>query len=686
MSRLDTFLRTYLFPRRLGEMIAGSEEQVILLTWAGTLGAMGAVAACGLRALADAILPFLWGAGGDISRQVALAPTWMRLVIPAAGGVIAGLILVYGVKITRAASGWGILEAVVLRDGMLNFRPALVKTLSSLVTITTGGSVGREGPMVLISSTLASKAGQWLKLPTRHLRILTASGVASGMAAAYNAPIGAAFFAMEIILGNFAMEVFAPLVFASVIATLVSRGLYGAEPIFHVPSFEMVSIWEVGFYLLLGLAGGLLASAFLGALRFFSRCFQTIRLSRPLAMGLTGGVLGVVILWHPEICGNGRVLTDALLGSSYGWRLAATLLVLKLLLTTMTVGSGAVGGVFTPSLFVGGAMGYGFGTLVHFLAPAYSAQAPAYALVGMGCLLAGTAQAPIMATLMIFEMSLNYSIVLPLMLSCAAASLVARAVSPRSVYTEALRRKGAPVTTPEAQVMTSLTVRDIMRSDYETVPPDCPLPKVLDSFIKGRRNHLYVVDRDGRFLGALGLHDLKETLKDAEEVSFVIALDLMRPSFEMTVPGERLDQVMERFWAQDCERIPVVADLESRRLVGTVSKRDILGVYTLEVLHRKSLMTHFKPADRREGEESTFVELPARYRVDGIEVGESLAGQTVAEARLRDRFGVMVLMICRKDRAGKEMRMVPEPTTRFLRGDRLVVFGPAEGLEALRTR
>jgi CIC family chloride channel protein len=327
-------------------------------------------------------------------------------------------------------------------------------------------------------------------------------------------------------------------------------------------------------------------------------------------------------------------------------------------------------------------MGFGVGTLVHYVAPAAAVDPAAYALVGMGAMLAGTTHAPIMAILMIFELSLNYGLLLPLMLACAAASLLAHALSPDSIYTEALKRKGGSLDNPEAKVMTSLKVRDIMRREFESVAPHTPLPQVLDRFLEGRHNHLYVMDDDRRFLGAIGLHDLKEALQEREEISFIIAHDLMRPTFEMTTPGEELARVMERLWAQDCERIPVVADGESRRLLGTVSKRDILGVYTLEVMQRRTLVTKFRGGEGPDA--SAYVELPRDHHVDGVRVGKALAGSTLAESRLREQFGVTVLMIRRRLADGAESRLAPSPATRLEAGDGLVVFGPREGIAGLK--
>lgn len=685
-DRARALLRRRIWSRRGSGPWSRSESrpgpQVGLLVAAGAVGVMAALVEELLLSMSVHLGELFWGGEGTVPGLIAQAPAVMRLLLPAAGGVVAGLVLVYGIRVTRAAPGWGLLEAVVLRDGVLKFRPALIRSLSSLLTIATGGPVGREGPIVLMASTLASKLGQWLHMPTRNLRVLTAAGVASGMAAAYNAPVASSLFAMEIILGTFAMEVFAPLVCASVAAIMVNHMLHGSQPVFSVPDLQMVSSWELGVYLLVGLGGGLLSVFFLNSLRFTASSFQRLRLGRPLSMGLVGLLLGVVFLYYPQISGGGRGLTNSLLNADYAWRLAGILLLLKLLMSGLTVGAGAVGGLFTPSLFIGGAMGFGVGTLVQHVAPGAAADPAAYALVGMGAMLAGTTHAPIMAILMIFELSLNYSLLLPLMLACATASLLAHTLSPDSIYTAALKHKGASLDNPEAKVMTSLKVRDIMRREFESVAPHTPLPQILDKFLEGRHNHIYVADADQRFLGAIGLHDLKEALQEREEISFIIAHDLMRPAFEVTTPGEELARVMERLWAQDCERIPVVADGESRRLVGTVSKRDILGVYTLEVMQRRTLVTKFRGAEGPDA--AAYVELPRDYHVDGVQVGKALAGCTLAESRLREKFGVTVLMIRRRLADGGESRLAPTPATRLEAGDGLVVFGPREGITGLK--
>jgi len=358
------------------------------------------------------------------------------------------------------------------------------------------------------------------------------------------------------------------------------------------------------------------------------------------------------------------------------------LMVLRLVLTSAMVGSGAVGGVFTPTLFLGAVLGEAFGILAHKATPALASNPKGYAVVGMGALLAGTTHAPLTAVVMIFEMTLEYNIVLPLLVASAAASLIAREISQESVYTEALRRKRGAASREEA-VMRTLTVRDVMRSDQVTVPADLPLPEVLDRLISARRNHLYVVDATGCFEGVIGLHDVNSALKERDSPSSLIAGDIANVNFATTVPGEHLDEVLERFWAEEAERLPVLENRRSRRLVGTVSQRDILGIYSLEVLHRRSLFTRFQPEGNGDNA-PTYVELPADHLVEEVPVPSDFIGLTVADSHVRERYGVTVLLVQRMAAAGKENRLIPEGNTRFEAQDRLTVFGLREKVETLR--
>jgi CIC family chloride channel protein len=641
-------------------------EPAALLVRALAVGLLSGGTGLLLRWAATEAPHLLWP-GSDLVQGVALASPGARLVIPAVGGLLAGLVLALGLRWTGGARGWDILEAVVLRNGILPLRSALVRAASSIVTQASAGAVGREGPIVLVAAATASSLGQRLGVPARERRVLVGCGIAAGLACAYNTPVGAALFTMEIIFGSFSLEAFAPLAVSSAVATLLTWAAFGHDPVFRVPALALSAPWEIGLFAALGALGGATAAVFLLALRASASLYRRLPLARPVAMATAGLVLGVVTLRYPEIVGNGREAIAALFGRPWGAEHVLALLALRLVVTPLAVGSGTVGGVFTPTLFIGAMLGHAFGAGVRTFLPGLGAEPGAYALAGMGFLLAGTTHAPLTAVVMVFEMTLDYGIVVPLLLGSAVASLVATRLSANSVYTEALQRKAGE---PEGGgVIDVLRVADLAREEQVTVPPDLPLPRLLDAFVASRRNHLYVVDAEGRFVGAANLYDVSEALRSAESPGAMVARDVLLPRFEATVPEESLPRVLERFAAQECERLPVLADTESRHLVGTISKRDILSVYSLELLQSAG-------GRRRPGP----VEPAVHSLVDEVPLPRDLDGRTFGESRFRERFGLALLLV----RRGSAGLLLPDAALRFASGDRLVVFGPSSRVSALR--
>ncbi|HSD29900.1 MAG TPA: chloride channel protein [Vicinamibacteria bacterium] len=640
-------------------------EAAGLLVRALAVGLLGGAAALVLRFAATEAPRVVWAAP-DMVQGVAQAPPLARALVPAVGGLLAGLVLALGARWAGAASGWDILEAVVLRNGVLPLRSALVRAASSVLTQASAGAVGREGPIVLVAAATASGVGGHLGVATRERRLLVACGIAAGLACAYNTPLGAALFAMEIILGTVSLEAFAPLALSSATATLLTWAAFGRDPVFRVPAATLSSPWEVALCAVLGVLGGVVAALFLLALRASASLYSRAGLPRPLAMATAGLVLGLVTLRFPEIVGNGREAVAALFVRPWGIEHVLALLALRLVVTPLAVGSGTVGGVFTPTLFLGAMLGHAFGAGTSALAPGLGANPAAFALAGMGALLAGTTHAPLTAVVMVFEMTLDYEVVVPLLLASAVASLVASRFSANSVYTEALKRKAGGEEVPGA--LDVLRVADLVRPDQVTIPPDLPLARVLDAFVSARRNHLYVVDEKSSFLGAVNLHDVTDALR-AGDPGTLIARDLARPRFEVTVPEEGLPRVLDRFAVQECERLPVLADLESRRLVGTISKRDILSVYSLELMQRSAGRWPPRP-----------IGSPIETLVDEVPLPPGLEGRTFAEARFRDTHGLALLLV----RRGAAGLLLPDAGLRFAPGDRLVVFGPRDRVAALK--
>jgi CIC family chloride channel protein len=548
----------------------------------------------------------------DIVEIAKMMDPWERVVTCVAGSLVAGLILYLGLRIVGRQGTSNLLEVVVAGDGRLPLRTALIKFLSSLVTINTGGSIGREGGIVQLSATLASKWGQFAKWPPYRLRMLVGCGAASGIAAAYNAPISGAVFAALIVLGNFSMNLFAPVVCASVVAATVSRTFFGIDPWYKVPAFEFTKMTQLPWFILLGIAAGVMGAVFLKLLHSSEDLFAKIRAPVYVRLTIGGLIVGIIAVWFPEVWGNGYEVTKWLLQdptelvpdtSSHEnihvvLLFLACLLLAKLVATLVTVGSGAVGGVFTPTLFMGAGLGAWFGTTLHYLKAGNDLPVAAFTVVGMGSMLAATTRSPLLAIIMIFEISLDYSIMLPLMLACVVSIVVASRFVAESVYTEPLRRKGLAVSEETATLGATLerTVGDITRPPVPPVRENATLAEIAARFLTSSNNFLPVVDAKQRLVGLVALHDLKEYLNAGEELSAVIAYDVMRPPATCVTPNQRLLEVLPVVLASEQRNIPVVNSLKENRLIGAITRSEVLNLFS------EAIASSSTPGARESGE------------------------------------------------------------------------------------
>ena len=539
--------------------------------WAAAVGLLGALSSVAFREALHHLQLALLHFDGPLESAASALPWWGRLLIPTIGGLLAGFILFFGQRWSKTTRSLDFMEVIVLGNGIMRVRDTLVKSISSLVTISSGGSIGREGSMVQLSSMLASLLGRSTRISSARLRLLVACGAAAGIACAYNAPLTGAFFVAEIVLGTIAMESFLPLVVTSVVATVVSRQFLGSAPVYHMPNFGVVPNWELLAHALLGVLAGLVAPLFLHCLQGGARIFRRLRLPVYFQLGLGGLVVGIISILTPDVWGNGYGVVERILNSPLTWTALGTIFVLKVLATVATTGSGAVGGVFTPTLFCGAALGamYGKGLLTLF--PDSGIAPGSFAVVGMGCFLAATTRAPIMSILIIFEMTLDYATVMPLMLACVSAFYISRAIDPESVYSRQLhgRKAGEPP-------LFLLHVRDLMKKNPLCVPETADFEKVAAALASHTYKHLYVTDVAGRFLGSIALQDLKPFLQEKDLPSVVIALDLLHEDIPVLTSEASLKESLEIFTRHDGERLPVIDNAHDRRLVGALAKTDVL--------------------------------------------------------------------------------------------------------------
>ena len=655
---------------------------LLLAAVVGVAGALGAVV---FRFLTVQLTRLLMDAEDVVSGAESL-PVAVRVFLPAAGGFVGGLLARWLVTEKGATGISQMIEAVSLARRTVRVRPAVGRVASSIVVIASGGSEGREGPIINIGAALASWLSRRLKVSPERVRILTACGMAAGVAGAYNTPIAATLFVLEVVVGSFSMRLFGPAVVSAVTSTVVVRFLLGDEPVYRVAPFRLESVIEFIPFALIGLLAGPASALLMRALKQGKKLFASLELPLPLTMAIGGAVVGTLGIFLPEVWGNGFEATNRILRGNPTLLLLALLFVGKIVATSATIGSGGVGGVFTPTLLVGAAVGGIVAKAVHAAQgglPVLEAPVGGYALLGMGGLLAGLTRAPLLAIMMIFELTQNTAVLVPMMVVSVLAVLSSRFFEKESIYVQALRSAGIVwEETPEATMLSSLKVSDIMREDVKLIPRTLPLAAIIKTFLSTRTPYLYVGDEKGNLLGVVDLHDIKETFPDKGLGSLVIAEDITT-EIPCVTPEESLTSVNEKLWFRDLGHLPVVESGESRRFLGIVTRRDLLGAIDREVLQRNRLVARVRTVSEGE-DEMNYFELPEKHRLVEVEVPAALQGRTVGESGIRARFGVSVLAVKRMTREGYERRFVPSPDDRFQPGDRLIVLGTEDAIEKLR--
>jgi CIC family chloride channel protein len=552
-------------------------ERQLMLVWAALIGLLGALAAECFRKATEFVQFVATGSGSEIVSSFARMPVWQRLVVPTVGGLLAGITLWIGRRLTtrrvRQKTTTDYMEAIVVGSGIISVPASIVKTASALFSISTGASIGREGPLVQISSLVASLIAQLRDFPVAQRRHLVACGAAAGIASAYNAPIAGSFFVAEIILGTVVVEALGPLILASVVATFTAQLLHGGGPIYKSPGFNLHTYWELIPLSFVGLVSGLLAPVYLRFLRAAERLGSTVKIPVPAKLALGGAIVGALAIISPDVCGNGQALLSTLFRQNWFSDEIIAILLLKLVATAATFGSGAVGGVFTPTLFIGAAVGMLYGRIFLYAFPGFQLDPGMCGIVGMGSFIAATTGAPLMSILMAFELTLDYTLAPLLMVNCVVAYYCSSIFEKQFIYGESLERKGAAFFNRQ---LADAKIIDLIRRDPVTLPNNAAFAEIANTFLQHRFQHIYITGKDKQLLGAVSLHDIKKFLDEPELARTVIAADLLNEDFPRISPDQGMGTALERFSEVNAERLPVVDNLSSGRLIGSISKTDIM--------------------------------------------------------------------------------------------------------------
>lgn len=656
--------------RRLARQVRGvalwigeTPELGRLIAAAVVVGALGAGTAIAVRFALDRGLAWIYGTG-DVVSGLASLPAWARILAPAIGGAIAGLLV--SLLIRRSGQGVAdVMEAVALGRGRPRFRIAAAQAAGTVAAQLGGASIGREGPLIQLGAGAAHNVARWVTESPRERRALIAAGTAAGFAAAYNTPIAAVLFVLEVVVGVATLDVLIPVAVATAIGTALTRAIVGGGPIYGARAFTLVDNRELIAYGVLAVVAALGAVGFMKLLGGGERLFARLAHWPRMARAALGGLIVGLIAWQlPAVAGNGYEPLRAILD---GVAIQALLMLAlaKAIATTVSVASGSPGGVFTPTMLIGACLGAAVGDVVARIAPFGDLVSPGgYALVGMAAAVAATTHAPLMATVLVFELSGDYAIVLPLLFTCAIATLLARAIQRDSIYTAELRRRGiAWDSTVAERLAHAARAKDLMEPDPIVVAADTPIDVALSRLAEGRGRLIYVapdpaqplepstsgaIRRGESAVRAISLTAAKslwaatmrgEALPKKTAGELAIAITVVRPNDTMLEIGEKL-------WNVDWGELPVVDAAAPGVVLGTVSRRGLLGAFDRELIQRDVLTTRVSSADGVD-----YLELPDGHKVAVIVAPSWLVGRIPDIGGLARELGIKLIAV-RRDPGG----------------------------------
>jgi CIC family chloride channel protein len=550
-----------------------SQRFWVLVVATGVVSGVGAVGLLGLLGL---VRRLAWGDAATFLAAFSTSSPARRIAVPAvAGGLVAAVMLLVRGRVGGHGTS-GIIESIWTKQGRMPLRRSLLRGVVSIVAVGMGASLGREGALLQTGAASGSWLARRFDLEPGQARLLVACGAASGIAAAYNVPIGGALFGLEVLLGSFALELLGPIVVSCVTATVIARVFLGASPSYVIPGYALLKPTELLVGLAMAPALGLAAALFIKVLGWTEA--QLYRVPRWLAALLPPAamaIVGAAAVRFPDLLGNGYDTVEATLLGATPVLLLVALPALKLAATALCAGSGVPGGLFTPSLMYGALLGGALGELAHRVYPGLGAPASAFALVGMAGVLAGTTHASVSAVLIIFELTGDYGVIVPLMLSSFVAAATSRAFEPESLYTAPLRRRGVKLPElPRPDWLRATPIHEILRTELAAVSADTPVRALLPKLLAlPAGSDLYVISEDGTLLGVVTLRRLQGQAGEGSPPG-ATAADVMDRSVEPLTTSLRLAEAASRLAEAVGEELPVVD--ERRRLVGTASKRDAL--------------------------------------------------------------------------------------------------------------
>lgn len=579
---------------RVAQAIKGlaANESIRLMALAVALGLFGGYLALGFREAASLVQWFLFGEDGERLISRARELPWTHIIAATTiGGLLVGLLNHLFLGGRRAQGVANIIERAALHNGDMDLKSGLASALSSAVSVGVGASVGREGAILHLTTTLASNLRRALGLADEHALTLLGCGVAAAVAASFNAPIAGVFFALEVVIGHYGLRAFSPIVISSVVGTMITRVHYGDFPAFVLPSYQIATFWEFPALLLLGVVIGLSAIAFMAAIFYAEDTFDRSRVPPLLRPALGGLAIGIVAVWFPEILSVGYEATDAALNDELAFHMLILLAGLKAAATAACIGARFGGGVFAPSLFIGAMIGGAFGMVAAAAAPQVGAEPGLYAVVGMAAMAAAVAGAPLAAILMVFELLGDFKVTVAVMSGAATAFVVTQSVLGLSYYSWQHKRRGVQIEGGRARRrLKTRKVSEVMAVHFQIVPEEmnlANLKQILHLLPAGSR--MFVVAPGDRFVGTVSMEDIKDVAFDPLVYEEGIEAGHVARTYPEFLPEDAsLEEALAAMERWSVDSLPVVSDLITCQVAGMLDRNAVLAAYNKALLEAEA--------------------------------------------------------------------------------------------------
>lgn len=610
------------------------------------------------------------------------------IALPAIGMFIQSIMILVAPEIASKKGVAEVIKSVATKGSAIPLRNTIFHFLAPVISIGSGNTLGPEAPAAQLGGGVANKLAFLFKLSDSRKRVFTAAGSGAAIAAIFNTPLGGIFFALEIILLNeFQSITFSALILATVTSSAISRIFLGNNSVFVFNSPEVGGYQNLYLYAVLGLIAGLISLLFIrysNALEIFFKKRVLKKYPQWIVMTLVGLIMGICGYFYKEIFGIGYVGINNIIANLLSWKVVMVLLILKILLVPLILNSGGFGGVFAPSLFIGASLGYlyAFGLNYFF---GFQFDATSFILVSMGAVLGGINSIPISSILIIFEMTRDYSFILPLMLTVVVSSIVMQISLKKSVHEKHLESQGYRISqSKEALLLKSIIVKQVMKKDIILIAEDTPLPKLFSLLIDSQYNTLYIVDKKEKIIGKITDSEIRPIITEYEHLREVlVASDIASKNITTVIETDDLDYVMKLFENKDSDEFPVV-NKEDKKIVGIVRKEDVIAAYNRESFKYDVVEGFAKELKTVSSDKLSPV--MKGYSIVERKPPHLFIGKKISDTKLRNNYGLEILMIKRGvknyDEEPEEGNLIlPTPDYVINQDDLLILFGPNDKIE-----